>query len=209
MLLAFDGTNGSYPYNKSGHVAVDSEGNLYGTAAYGGANGYGTVFKLAAGSFLYTDLHDFDFNGTDGLTLAAGSVWTLWATSTEPPPSVAAVIAAQFGRLRTRELSGRCSSQTSARGLLGYGRLSLIGDVACGHVPPGKRGKAEFGSDLALTSRRRNQMNKSWSRSAIAKTFVFLFVLVAASGARPIRLSPVSTVPTAPMHSRRRSSTTG
>ena len=86
IILAFDGTNGSYPYNKSGHVAVDSEGNLYGTAAYGGANGYGTVLNPAAGSFLYTDLHDFDFNGTDGLTPSGGvsldSLGNLYGTTT-------------------------------------------------------------------------------------------------------------------------------
>jgi uncharacterized repeat protein (TIGR03803 family) len=46
-------------------LAVDSAGNVYGTTAFGGANNEGTAFKLAAGSFLYTDLHDINDNGTD------------------------------------------------------------------------------------------------------------------------------------------------
>jgi uncharacterized repeat protein (TIGR03803 family) len=66
VLLAFDYTNGEEPEDDDGHVAVDSAGNVYGTAEYGGAYGYGTVFRLAAPDFVYTDLHDFDDNGTDG-----------------------------------------------------------------------------------------------------------------------------------------------
>lgn len=33
-----------------GGVVADADGNLYGTTAYGGANGYGTVFMIGAGS---------------------------------------------------------------------------------------------------------------------------------------------------------------
>jgi len=47
-------------------VAVDSAGNVYGTAANGGLYGHGTIFKLAVGTFAYTDLHDFTGSGTDG-----------------------------------------------------------------------------------------------------------------------------------------------
>ena len=40
----------------------DSAGNLYGTTVVGGANGYGTVFKLtpSQGSWIETDLHYFE-----------------------------------------------------------------------------------------------------------------------------------------------------
>ena len=65
-IFAFNGTNGSAPFDETGYVAVDSAGNVYGTTAFGGVYNDGTVFKLAAGSFLYTDLHDFNDNGTDG-----------------------------------------------------------------------------------------------------------------------------------------------
>ena len=43
---------------------MDSSGNLYGTTAYGGAIGDGTVFELAKGSGTITTLASF--NGTDG-----------------------------------------------------------------------------------------------------------------------------------------------
>ncbi len=68
VILQFNGPNGVFPYERSGHLAVDSAGNVYGTAYEGGAQqfGFGTVFKLAAGSFLYTDLYNFLSKGLDG-----------------------------------------------------------------------------------------------------------------------------------------------
>ena len=68
-------------------MAVDSAGNVYGTTAFGGANNEGTAFKLAAGSFLYTDLHDFNDNGTDAYEPAGGvsldSLGNLYGTATD------------------------------------------------------------------------------------------------------------------------------
>jgi uncharacterized repeat protein (TIGR03803 family) len=64
VILTFNGPNGRLPYNLLGHLALDSAGNLYGTTMYGGGGDEGTAFKLTAGSFLYTDLHDFYDNGT-------------------------------------------------------------------------------------------------------------------------------------------------
>jgi uncharacterized repeat protein (TIGR03803 family) len=66
VIFTFNRKNGSDPSDEPGHLALDSAGNIYGTAQNGGGYGFGTVFKLAAGSFLYTDLHDFDKNGMDG-----------------------------------------------------------------------------------------------------------------------------------------------
>ena len=60
-LASFNGTNGWNPYAA---LIMDSSGNLYGTAQYGGAYGYGTVFELAHGSGSITTLASF--NGTDG-----------------------------------------------------------------------------------------------------------------------------------------------
>lgn len=59
-----------------GGVVQGADGNLYGVTALGGANNYGTVFKLTTGGAL-TTLHSFDFSdgaypepgltaGTDG-----------------------------------------------------------------------------------------------------------------------------------------------
>src|SRR5437870_8194716 len=42
-LYSFTGSDGAHPY--AGLIA-DASGNLYGTTNSGGANGYGTVFKV-------------------------------------------------------------------------------------------------------------------------------------------------------------------
>src|SRR5271166_2706022 len=53
----------------------DKEGNLYGTTAYGGLYGEGTVFELSpAGT--ETIIHNFNFNGTDGNNPYSGLVLT-------------------------------------------------------------------------------------------------------------------------------------
>jgi uncharacterized repeat protein (TIGR03803 family) len=75
------GTNdGAYPY---GGLVMDSSGNLYGTTAIGGSNGYGgTVFKLDTSGAL-TVLHNF--SGSDGAYPYAGlmmdSYGTLYGTT--------------------------------------------------------------------------------------------------------------------------------
>jgi uncharacterized repeat protein (TIGR03803 family) len=60
-LASFNGTDGSGP---QAALVMDGSGNLYGTASGGGADGNGTVFKLAHGSTTITTLASFD--GTDG-----------------------------------------------------------------------------------------------------------------------------------------------
>ena len=103
VIFAFDGTNGSFPYEKFGHLEVDSAGDIFGTAGHGGPNGdceCGTVFKLSAGSFFYTDLHVFG-EGTDGAFPQGGVSVALAATSTGLPLKAVAGMGgtAQFGRL--------------------------------------------------------------------------------------------------------------
>jgi uncharacterized repeat protein (TIGR03803 family) len=51
----------------TGALVLDSSGDLYGNSCSFGADGYGTIFKLAHGSngWTYTSLHDFT-NGQDG-----------------------------------------------------------------------------------------------------------------------------------------------
>jgi uncharacterized repeat protein (TIGR03803 family) len=75
--------DGIHPY--AGLVA-DKHGNLYGTTAYGGANGsnFGTVFRLNARGE-ETILHSFAENGTDGYQPFGGLVMdctdTLYGTT--------------------------------------------------------------------------------------------------------------------------------
>jgi uncharacterized repeat protein (TIGR03803 family) len=69
-LHGFSGLNG--PFDA---LTFDTTGNLYGTCAQCGVNGWGEVFKLTRsnGGWNYTDLHSFDlFNGAapfGGVTL--------------------------------------------------------------------------------------------------------------------------------------------
>ena len=75
---------------------LDSAGNLYGTTLEGGVNtncygeniGCGTVFELspaAGGGWTETILHDFNFNGTDGVnpsgTLIFDAAGNLYGTT--------------------------------------------------------------------------------------------------------------------------------
>jgi uncharacterized repeat protein (TIGR03803 family) len=69
VLHNFDGMDGAYPVAA---LTLDSAGNLYGTAEYGGSTfcgyGCGTVFKLSpgsGGSWNFSVLHSFK-NGKDG-----------------------------------------------------------------------------------------------------------------------------------------------
>jgi len=58
-LFSFHDTDGGGP--RSGVIA-DASGNLFGTTEFGGANGYGTVFELSAGTNVHTILAEsFDY----------------------------------------------------------------------------------------------------------------------------------------------------
>jgi uncharacterized repeat protein (TIGR03803 family) len=60
-LVNFDGTNGTTPYY--GPLVQATNGDLYGTTSLGGANNYGTIFKITPTGVL-TTMHNF--NLTDG-----------------------------------------------------------------------------------------------------------------------------------------------
>jgi len=59
-LVTFNGTDGSFPI---AGLAPGADGNFYGTTFLGGADGYGTVFKMTPAGTL-TSMHSF--NGADG-----------------------------------------------------------------------------------------------------------------------------------------------
>jgi uncharacterized repeat protein (TIGR03803 family) len=79
VLHNFESTDGQYPYCG---LVFDAAGNMYGTTHYGGANGYGTVYKMAFanGKWSHSVLHSFnsaDGDGPDGLLVfdAAGNLY--------------------------------------------------------------------------------------------------------------------------------------
>src|SRR5204863_106640 len=61
VLHQFAGTDGAFPL---AGLAMDSSGNLYGTANGGGAYGYGAVFELVNASGTYTETVLYSFGGT-------------------------------------------------------------------------------------------------------------------------------------------------
>ncbi len=65
----YDGLDGSNPL---GGVVLGSDGNLYGTTAYGGSQNDGTLFRLGShGTYLV--LHEFQ-GGTDGMVPTAAPI---------------------------------------------------------------------------------------------------------------------------------------
>src|SRR5208282_2173298 len=85
VLYSFaGGSDGSEPFTG---LIFDSAGNLYGTTAYGGSSGVGTVYELSpisGGAWQETIVHNFNYSATDGaypvggLTIdAAGNLYGL------------------------------------------------------------------------------------------------------------------------------------
>jgi uncharacterized repeat protein (TIGR03803 family) len=70
VLHSFDGADGAYPYYAG--LVRDAAGNLYGTTHYGGAHGWGVVFKLSP-TGAETVLYSFT-GGADGGAPHAGLV---------------------------------------------------------------------------------------------------------------------------------------
>jgi uncharacterized repeat protein (TIGR03803 family) len=68
-LVSFNGSNGSLAY---AGLTRDSQGDLFGTTAAGGANGKGSVFELPAGGTGVVTLASFD--GSNGATPYGGLV---------------------------------------------------------------------------------------------------------------------------------------
>jgi uncharacterized repeat protein (TIGR03803 family) len=74
LLHKFDGNDGDLP---EGGPLLDKAGNLYGTAHFGGAYGYGSIYELspgADGKWNKRLLHSFKHNGTDGTSPSANLI---------------------------------------------------------------------------------------------------------------------------------------
>ncbi|HZT41292.1 MAG TPA: choice-of-anchor tandem repeat GloVer-containing protein [Chthonomonadaceae bacterium] len=80
-------TDGYYP---QAGVIQGSDGMLYGTALYGGPNGYGTVFQLSTDGTVFNVIHSFSYS-TDGAYLyggvAQGSDGMLYGTTQQGGPN--------------------------------------------------------------------------------------------------------------------------
>ncbi len=68
LLNSFVGTNGFQP---TGRLMQSTNGNIYGTTAFGGQFGFGTVFGISPAGDFHTI---FSFAGTNGATPATGLV---------------------------------------------------------------------------------------------------------------------------------------
>lgn len=66
VLYDFASTEALNGTNPAGALIMDGAGNLYGTTAGGGSNGFGTVFKLARSGGGYTESVLFSFPGGGG-----------------------------------------------------------------------------------------------------------------------------------------------
>jgi uncharacterized repeat protein (TIGR03803 family) len=79
-LATFNNTNGANPV--AGLIA-DTAGNLYGTTDKGGANGWGTVFEVAAGTHALSTLATFNFSngGFPVAGLIADAAGNLYGTT--------------------------------------------------------------------------------------------------------------------------------
>lgn len=70
VIWNFTGPDGQNPQNA---VIFDGKGNLLGTAKQGGANGFGTIFKLTRSGNTWTETNVYDFQGgNDGRSPIAG-----------------------------------------------------------------------------------------------------------------------------------------
>jgi len=82
VLHTFTGAqDGANPYNG---LVMDRAGNLYGTAKFGGNNGFGVVFKLSRGGsgWIFTPLHDFaGAEGSSPTTVTIGPDGNLYGTT--------------------------------------------------------------------------------------------------------------------------------
>jgi uncharacterized repeat protein (TIGR03803 family) len=106
-LLNFDGLNGSAP---EWTLVRGLDGSFFGTTAAGGANGYGTIFKIDRLGKL-TTLHSFD--DTDG-SYPMGSFRLVTGASTGQPSAAALMATVRSLRSPRVAHSRRCTISTAS-----------------------------------------------------------------------------------------------
>jgi uncharacterized repeat protein (TIGR03803 family) len=133
-LASFDITNGANPY---AGLLMDSQGNLYGTAALGGASNDGTVFEVAKGSGTITTLASFD--GKNGSTPEAPLIMdgsgNLYGTTAAGGASKAGTVfelAQGASKITTRASFNGKNGSTPVAGLVMNGGGNLYGTTLHG-----------------------------------------------------------------------------
>jgi uncharacterized repeat protein (TIGR03803 family) len=132
-LASFNGTNGQYP---AGNLAFDASGNLYGTTAFGGTGGAGTVFEVAAGTHALTTL--ISFNNTNGysptgvIADAAGNLYGTTGGGGLNGDGTVFKVAAGTHSPTTLASFGGANGQGSAAGLIADASGNLYGTTAYG-----------------------------------------------------------------------------
>jgi uncharacterized repeat protein (TIGR03803 family) len=155
-LASFDGTNGGGRPGTG--VIADGAGNLFGTTYYGGASGYGTVFKLTKGSQGYVLSTLASFTGADGSYPMAGLV--------------ADSAGNLFGTTSYGGASGTLFGTGPYGGASGYGTVFQITDS--GFVPyatevPAPAGLGLFGMGLAALGLARRHAARRGDAAAVRR----------------------------------------
>jgi uncharacterized repeat protein (TIGR03803 family) len=164
-LYAF--TGGSDGARPTGGLVMDSEGNLYGTTANGGAYGYGTVFELSNSGGVWTEtvLHSFNDNSTtDGsnpnfgnLTLAGNTLGNVIYGVTEwgganSSGTVYEMVKTKSGTYKFNLVHS--FSNTDGDGANPYGTLTLLKGKLYGTTSGG--GSSGFGTVFELAPAKPN-----------------------------------------------------
>jgi uncharacterized repeat protein (TIGR03803 family) len=132
------GADGAYPASP---LIFDSAGNLYGTAAQGGANTCGDVFELSPGtSWTETVLYSFAC-GSDGAYPAAGVIMdtagNLYGTTAYGPPILSTVFElSQSGGVWTEQVIYRFTCDGAGLTMNPAGDIFGVGDTEVFELSP-------------------------------------------------------------------------
>lgn len=157
----------------AGALIFDAAGNLYGTTQFGGAAGYGTVFKLTPepdGRWKETILHSFQDNGVDGSAphgaLIFDATGNLYGTTAEGGPL-------QWGNVF--ELSPRANGSWKEKILHSFGgndgwapQGSLLMDSAGDLYGTTPYGGARLVDDYGIVFELLRQADGTWKEKILA-----------------------------------------
>jgi len=132
-LVSLNGSNGSHPY---AGLVQGSDGNFYGTTAWGGTYGFGTVFQMTPGGALTTLV---SFNGADGCAplapLVQGTDGNFYGTvSGDSGNGFGSVFQVTPAGVLTTKVVFVSANQNPSGGLLQASSGLLYGTTECGGI---------------------------------------------------------------------------